>query len=162
MLEIIKWNELDNISLCVFFVLLRVKWVFIAIKLNHFFKIVIADANNHDWQGKARTFHNRICCLLKVWYGPIGKNKQNVIFLILLRNLFLSAVCFDIIDNFWEICRSRKLNLLKYLHIYFKNAFEAIDFSIFFIIKGKAMASLAIPLCTKAIDWKLLIIIIML
>lgn len=51
-LELTEWNKLDNISLHILLILLRIKWNFISIKDIHALEVIAANSNYDNREGK--------------------------------------------------------------------------------------------------------------
>ena len=101
--EIIKWNELDDISRHVSSQGGRVKGFIIGVKGLHRCEICITHAYDDDSDRKIRTLHDLVDRLLHVSNDSIGQNKQDMELLIVLGHLLLFNHKVELLHDWAEI-----------------------------------------------------------
>ena len=127
MLEVVEWDELDDISCHVLPVGAGVESLVIAIKRLHRLKISVTNTNDDDGERVLRATNNLIDCLVHVADDSISDNGQNVELLVHLSHTVGLHEIVDFINDLSEVSRSIEIALLNGVLVVCDNLLNAID-----------------------------------
>lgn len=161
-----KRHELHYISVHVASVLLTVQRHLIGIQLVHRREVSTANAHNNNGQGQAGSSHNLVNSRLHVIDDTVGNDQQNVVLLVLLRNIHLLGHVINQLEQGAKVGRAVKVSAVDSVLVGVHDTLDAVTLRVEDItVQGEAMIglrSVGRDRCAEAQRWDLLITVVVL